>query len=104
MDQIKKLIIGGFILDWDTVAEDEINRAKGQFVTFSNIAVPTIRWVCCAEIHAAQRPRLAPRAIILLVWRKPLNRFSLRNRGFHRDPRQIVQYKDLDAPDDAEPF
>ncbi|XP_068705462.1 serrate RNA effector molecule homolog isoform X3 [Montipora foliosa] len=25
-------------------------------------------------------------------------------RGFHRDPRQIVQYKDLDAPDDAEPF
>lgn len=25
-------------------------------------------------------------------------------RGFHRDPRQLVQYKDLDAPDDAEQF
>lgn len=24
------------------------------------------------------------------------------DRGFHRDPRQIVQYKDLDAPDDAD--
>lgn len=24
--------------------------------------------------------------------------------GFHRDPRQIVQYKDLDAPDDADAF
>lgn len=24
--------------------------------------------------------------------------------GFHRDPRQIVQYKDLDAPDDVDAF
>ena len=24
--------------------------------------------------------------------------------GFHRDPRQIVQYKDLDAPDDGDAF
>ena len=31
--------------------------------------------------------------------------FSFYNRGgFHRDPRQIIQYKDLDAPDDAEAF
>nr|XP_058954970.1 serrate RNA effector molecule homolog B-like isoform X2 [Pocillopora verrucosa] len=31
------------------------------------------------------------------------NRVSERG-GFHRDPRQIIQYKDLDAPDDAEAF
>ncbi|XP_022788107.1 serrate RNA effector molecule homolog isoform X2 [Stylophora pistillata] len=31
------------------------------------------------------------------------NRGSERG-GFHRDPRQIIQYKDLDAPDDAEAF
>lgn len=29
---------------------------------------------------------------------------SFNRGGFHRDPRQIVQYKDLDAPDDADAF
>ena len=29
---------------------------------------------------------------------------SFHRGGFHRDPRQIVQYKDLDAPDDADAF
>lgn len=30
--------------------------------------------------------------------------FFFARRGFHRDPRTIIQYKDLDAPDDADAF
>ena len=30
--------------------------------------------------------------------------FFFSRRGFHRDPRTIIQYKDLDAPDDADAF